>query len=123
MKRRSNLPSATSLTHSPGAARSTIRPRRCRIWSPPRADNYQLSDARYRGGIDTFLQSLDAQRSLYTAQRTLVTAELTKATNLVTLYTSLGGDAQLDATANGPAPRTPETPAEATISDGASPQH
>ncbi|MGH6616282.1 efflux transporter outer membrane subunit [Sphingomonas sp.] len=68
------------------------------------SDNYRLSDARYRGGIDTFLQSLDAQRSLYTAQRSLVATQLTGATNLVDLYRTLGGDAQLDATARGPVP-------------------
>ncbi|WP_390901748.1 efflux transporter outer membrane subunit [Sphingomonas alpina] len=68
------------------------------------SDNYRLSDARYRGGIDTFLQSLDAQRSLYSAQRSLVATQLTGATNLVDLYRTLGGDAQLDATAHGPVP-------------------
>src|SRR3546814_9954555 len=51
-------------------------------------DNYQLSDARYRGGVDSFLRSLDAQRSLYNARRSLIATELTKATNLVTLYRS-----------------------------------
>jgi multidrug efflux system outer membrane protein len=56
-------------------------------------DNYRLSDARYREGIDNFLQSLDAQRSLYTAQRTLVGTRLLKGSNLVALYTALGGDA------------------------------
>src|SRR3546814_2321903 len=44
-------------------------------------DNYQLSDARYRGGVDSFLQSLDAQRSLYNARRSLIATELTKATD------------------------------------------
>jgi multidrug efflux system outer membrane protein len=71
-------------------------------------DNYRLSDARYRGGIDPFLSSLDAQRTLYGAQRTYVATELAKATNLVDLYTALGGDATLDATANGPKPSAPE---------------
>lgn len=65
-------------------------------------DNYTLSDARYRGGIDPFLSALVAQRSLYTAQRTLVGTRLAKAQNLVQLYTTLGGDSLLDATANGP---------------------
>jgi outer membrane protein, multidrug efflux system len=60
-------------------------------------DNFQLADARYRGGIDTFLTSLDAQRSLYSAQRTLVATELTGASNLVTLYRVLGGDAAASA--------------------------
>ena len=72
------------------------------------ADNYRLSDARYKGGIDTYLNSLDAQRTLYSAQRTYVSTELTKATNLVNLYTALGGDATLDATAQGPKPAAPE---------------
>lgn len=66
------------------------------------SDTYRLSDARYRGGIDTFLQSLDAQRSLYSAQRSLVATRLTGAANLVTLYRTLGGDATIDATAAGP---------------------
>jgi multidrug efflux system outer membrane protein len=56
-------------------------------------DNYRLTEARYRGGIDSFLTSLDAQRSLYTAQRSLVTVRLAKAGNLVALYRALGGDA------------------------------
>lgn len=71
------------------------------------SDNYRLSDARYRGGIETFLQSLDAQRSLYSARRSLVTTQLIGATNLVTLYRTLGGDATLDATPAGPQPVAP----------------
>jgi multidrug efflux system outer membrane protein len=71
-------------------------------------DNYRLTDARYKGGIDTFLNSLIAQRSLYSAQRTFVATQLAKATNLVDLYTALGGDATLDATADGPQPSAPE---------------
>ena len=67
-------------------------------------DNYRLSDARYRGGIDTFLQSLTAQRSLYSAQRSLVATRLAEATNLVTLYRVLGGDSMLSATEDGPVP-------------------
>lgn len=73
-------------------------------------DNYRLSDARYRGGIDTFLASLVAQRSLYTAQRTLVQTRLTRATNLVTLYRTLGGDSLIEANAAGPVPAAQQTP-------------
>jgi len=69
-------------------------------------DTYRLSDARYRGGIDTFLNSLDAQRSLYTAQRNLVATQLVGASNRVTLYRVLGGDSTLEATASGPQPVT-----------------
>ncbi len=77
------------------------------------SDNYTLSDARYRGGIDTFLADLDAQRSLYTAQRTLVATQLAKATNLVTLYRTLGGDSQLEPTPSGPKPVSTPTPTPA----------
>lgn len=55
-------------------------------------DAYNLSDARYRGGVDSFLQSLDAQRSYYAAQRSLVASELEAARNRVTLYRALGGE-------------------------------
>ncbi len=71
------------------------------------ADSYRLSEARYRGGIDTFLASLVAQRSLYAAQRAMVTARLTQANNLVTLYRTLGGDSLLTRTPEGPQPATP----------------
>ncbi|MDO7844406.1 efflux transporter outer membrane subunit [Sphingomonas immobilis] len=60
------------------------------------SDNYKLSDARYKGGIDSFLQSLTAQQSLYSARRTQVATQLAAETNLVTLYRTLGGDASLD---------------------------
>ncbi|PZU10191.1 efflux transporter outer membrane subunit [Sphingomonas sp.] len=60
------------------------------------SDSFTLADARYRGGIDTFLARLVAQRSLYTAQRTLVATQLIGASNRVTLYRALGGDSMLD---------------------------
>ncbi len=67
-------------------------------------DTYRLTDARYRGGIDSFLANLDAQRSLYQAQRSLVQTQLTAAANRVTLYRTLGGDALVEGAAKGPAP-------------------
>ncbi|VXD04179.1 Outer membrane protein OprM [Sphingomonas sp. 8AM] len=67
-------------------------------------DTLNLTNARYRGGIDTYLTSLDAQRQLYSAQRTLVATQLVRATNLVTLYRTLGGDSLLDVTDQGPRP-------------------
>jgi multidrug efflux system outer membrane protein len=60
-------------------------------------DEYQLEDARYREGIDPFLNSLEAQRTLYAARRTLAATRLIKADNLVTLYLTLGGDQLIDA--------------------------
>jgi multidrug efflux system outer membrane protein len=59
-------------------------------------DTFRLVTQRYRGGIDTFLASLDAERSLYTAQRTLVGIQLERASNLVALYRALGADPLLD---------------------------
>jgi multidrug efflux system outer membrane protein len=52
---------------------------------------YDISDARYREGVDSFLGLLDAQRSLYGAQQSLVAARVARAVNFVTLYKTLGG--------------------------------
>ena len=71
------------------------------------ADTLRLVNARYQGGIDTFLSSLDAQRSFYTAQRTLVATTLVGASNRVTLYRVIGGDSSLETTPQGPQPVTP----------------
>ena len=75
-------------------------------------DTYRLANARYQGGIDTFLATLDAQRSLYSARQTVVQSELIRATTSVTLYRALGGDASLDVPATGqnPAPGEPAVP-------------
>lgn len=51
----------------------------------------RLSDARYRAGVDSFLTSLDAQRTAYAVQQQLVTTRATRTGNLVELYRSLGG--------------------------------
>lgn len=51
----------------------------------------RLSEARFRAGVDSFLTTLDAQRTAYAARQQLVTTQLTKASNLVELYRSLGG--------------------------------
>jgi multidrug efflux system outer membrane protein len=51
----------------------------------------RLADARYRAGVDSFLTSLDAQRTSYAAQQQLVTTRLARGANLVELYRSLGG--------------------------------
>lgn len=59
------------------------------------ADSYRLTDARYRGGIEPFLSSLDAQRSLYSAQQQSIAIALTDARNKVNLYRTIGGDPSL----------------------------
>lgn len=62
------------------------------------ADTYTLTEARYRAGIDPYLNVLSAQQSYYSAQRTAVQIKLTAAQNLVTTYQTIGGDAALQAT-------------------------
>jgi multidrug efflux system outer membrane protein len=62
------------------------------------ADTYTLTEARYREGIDPFLNVLSAQQSYYSAQRTVVQIKLIAAQNLVTTYQTIGGDAELEAT-------------------------
>jgi len=52
---------------------------------------YRLADMRYRGGVDSYLSALDAQRTLYSAQQQLQTVRFTRLQNLVTLYKALGG--------------------------------
>jgi multidrug efflux system outer membrane protein len=54
----------------------------------------RLSEARYRAGVDSFLVSLDAQRTAYAAQQQLVTTRLSRASNLIELYRALGGGLQ-----------------------------
>jgi multidrug efflux system outer membrane protein len=56
------------------------------------ADTARLVEARYRGGIDSFLANLDAQRSLYSARRQQTAVELAAVNNRVTLYRVLAAD-------------------------------
>ena len=52
---------------------------------------FRLSEARYKGGVDSFLGLLDAQRSLYLAEQELIVVRLADAANRVALYKVLGG--------------------------------
>ena len=61
---------------------------------------YRLADMRYRGGVDSYLTALDAQRTLYGAQQQLQTVRLMRLQNLVTLYKALGGGLQEHTTAS-----------------------
>jgi multidrug efflux system outer membrane protein len=54
-------------------------------------ETYRLSEARYKGGIDSYLSVLIAQRSVFGAQQQLVGIHLARMSNLVTLYKVLGG--------------------------------
>ncbi|WP_155601483.1 efflux transporter outer membrane subunit, partial [Xanthomonas translucens] len=67
--------------------------------------SHTLAEARYRAGVDGYLQVLDAQRSLYAAQQDLIALRLQDDSNRVALYTVLGGGADARATAPAAASR------------------
>lgn len=52
---------------------------------------YNLASARYDVGVDSYLNVLDAQRSLYNAQQSYISTILLRETNAITLYKALGG--------------------------------
>ena len=56
------------------------------------ADTATLTDARYKGGVDSFLASLDAQRSLYSARRSEIGTQLLLVSTRIALFRALGGD-------------------------------
>ncbi|MBY0468046.1 MAG: efflux transporter outer membrane subunit [Burkholderiaceae bacterium] len=51
----------------------------------------RLADLRYHNGASSYLDVLDAQRSLFTAQQAVVQAQAAERQNRVTLYKVLGG--------------------------------
>lgn len=53
--------------------------------------SYNLSQARYDKGVDSYLNVLDSQRSLYAAQQNLISIRLSRLANQITLYKVLGG--------------------------------
>ena len=54
---------------------------------------FELAQARYKAGVDTFLTTLVAERSLYTAKDSLLATQLAALSNRVELYRALGGGA------------------------------
>lgn len=61
------------------------------------ADAARLVEARYKGGVDSFLSNLDAQRALYAARRGENAVLLLVVRNRIDLYRSLGGDSLTEA--------------------------
>ncbi len=51
----------------------------------------RLSELRYRGGLDSYLQVLDAQRNLFIGQLSLAQLRLQERVSVVQLYRALGG--------------------------------
>jgi multidrug efflux system outer membrane protein len=54
-------------------------------------DASQLSDMRYKGGVSSYLEVLDADTRYYVAEVTLARAQLTELLDYVQLYRALGG--------------------------------
>ena len=54
-------------------------------------DRFRLADLRYRNGIASHLDLLDAQRSLFAAEQALAQVRLAQRANEVQLYKALGG--------------------------------
>jgi multidrug efflux system outer membrane protein len=52
---------------------------------------FRLSEARYKNGIDSYLTTLVAQRTLYFRAADLISLRLTEQSNRITLYKVLGG--------------------------------
>ncbi len=55
------------------------------------AERLRLTELRYRGGVASSLDLLDAQRSLFATQQSLAQVKLAQQQNLVALYKALGG--------------------------------
>ncbi|MBK1715435.1 efflux transporter outer membrane subunit, partial [Rubrivivax gelatinosus] len=53
---------------------------------------WRLAQARWQGGAASYLEVLDAQRSLYAAQQTLISLRLAEQSNRVRLFEVLGGE-------------------------------
>jgi outer membrane protein TolC len=54
-------------------------------------DRKRLAYLRYRGGVDTMLNALQADQDLFTAQLSLAQARRDELLSLVQLYKALGG--------------------------------
>jgi multidrug efflux system outer membrane protein len=55
------------------------------------ADRKRLAYVRYRGGVDTLLNALDADRDLFQSQLALSQIRLSEVLSVVQLYKALGG--------------------------------
>ncbi len=67
---------------------------------------YTISQVRFKEGLDDYISSQDAQRSLYNDQQKLVSLQLDQAVNQVNLYKALGGGWNQASSANATARTT-----------------
>jgi outer membrane protein, multidrug efflux system len=70
---------------------------------------FEISQARYQAGVDTFLTTLVSQRALYGAESSLIATRLSALVNRVALYRALGGGVEKEqqASSSQPAPAAP----------------
>ena len=52
---------------------------------------FELADARYRQGVDSYFEVLTAQQDLFNSRQTLIQLRLARAVNSIGLYKALGG--------------------------------
>jgi multidrug efflux system outer membrane protein len=52
---------------------------------------YELSRLRFRSGVASYLDELDAQRQLFSAEQALIQARQLRLVNSIDLYRALGG--------------------------------
>jgi outer membrane protein, multidrug efflux system len=55
------------------------------------AERFRLAELRYKNGVSSYLDVLDAQRSLFATQQALAQSRLAQHQNQVALYKALGG--------------------------------
>ena len=80
-------------------------------------DRFRLADLRYRNGIATYLDLLDAQRALFELEQGIARLRLAQRANEVQLYKALGGGW----TEFVPAGEAASTPADAVDKAAAAP--
>ncbi|MBE0615436.1 MAG: efflux transporter outer membrane subunit [Burkholderiales bacterium] len=75
------------------AGRATLREqlRAQKAQANAEAGRFRLADLRYRNGVASYLDVLDAQRALLSAQQAVVQVQVQQAQNQVGLYKVLGG--------------------------------
>jgi len=53
---------------------------------------HALAEQRYRGGVSSYQEALDAQRTLYSVQQSAIATDLAAISNRITLYRVIGAD-------------------------------
>jgi outer membrane protein, multidrug efflux system len=102
-----------------GALDAQLEAQEARVRAEQRRND--LSDLRYRKGVDSYLVVLTAQRDLFAARQGLIQSRLARLANLVDLYRALGGgwrERTTGAAASAPAPAPVSAPAPSAPSGG-----